>query len=167
MPSAEKARAVGVPLKMMASAWERGGITDRQVRQDEIIAAVGAEHAAAIPPAAGRIIEPIVGGVLDDRLLAVFAGDRDTVLVRDVDHLRVDALLEKDRHRSGVVGGDKIKRGLHRGEIAGAVGYVDDKYFLRSFKQVVGMTPGAYRKARARLAADRQLAPTQVGAGHG
>lgn len=52
------------------------------------------------------------------------------------------------------------------GEIAGAVGYVDDKYFLRSFKQVVGMTPGGYRRSRAALQADlRDVAPEQ--AAHG
>lgn len=34
------------------------------------------------------------------------------------------------------------------GKIAYAVGYGDEKYFLRAFKQVVGMTPSAYRLKR-------------------
>lgn len=40
------------------------------------------------------------------------------------------------------------------GRIAYAVGYGDEKYFLRAFKNSVGMTPGAYRlsEAKARLA---------------
>jgi AraC-like DNA-binding protein len=38
-------------------------------------------------------------------------------------------------------------------QVAYAVGYNDDKYFLRAFKKSVGMTPSAYRLKRAKSAA--------------
>lgn len=40
------------------------------------------------------------------------------------------------------------------GQIAYAVGYQDEKYFLRAFKASVGMTPTAYRTKRAEEKAD-------------
>lgn len=40
-------------------------------------------------------------------------------------------------------------------QVAYAVGYNDDKYFLRAFKNSVGMTPSAYRLKRAKSAAGR------------
>ena len=39
---------------------------------------------------------------------------------------------------------------MHINEIAGAVGYQDNKYFHRSFKKIVGISPGKYRTTRAR-----------------
>jgi AraC-like DNA-binding protein len=47
------------------------------------------------------------------------------------------------------------------GRIAFAVGYQDEKYFMRAFKRTLGMTPGTYRASRAALAAEgrRRLSP--------
>jgi AraC-like DNA-binding protein len=39
------------------------------------------------------------------------------------------------------------------GRIAFAVGYQDEKYFMRAFKRTLGMTPGTYRASRAASAA--------------
>ncbi|WP_299842538.1 AraC family transcriptional regulator [uncultured Paracoccus sp.] len=40
------------------------------------------------------------------------------------------------------------------GQVAYAVGYQDEKYFLRAFKTATGMTPTAYRRKRAEEKAD-------------
>jgi AraC family transcriptional activator of pobA len=45
-------------------------------------------------------------------------------------------------------------------QVAYAVGYNDEKYFLRAFKKLVGMTPGTYRLQRARCDAGAAL-PTR------
>jgi AraC family transcriptional activator of pobA len=46
-------------------------------------------------------------------------------------------------------------------QVAYAVGYNDEKYFLRAFKKLVGMTPGTYRLQRARTDATADPASRQ------
>jgi AraC-like DNA-binding protein len=43
-------------------------------------------------------------------------------------------------------------------QVAYAVGYNDDKYFLRAFKNSTGVTPSAYRLKRAKSDAAAKLA---------
>ena len=89
---------------------------------------------AALPPlgagigigAAERIaaggIEPIVGRVGDDALLAVLAEQRDRVLIGEEHHFGISALAEQDRCGRGIAVGNEVERALHRAEIARAVG---------------------------------------------
>jgi hypothetical protein len=108
----------------LTAAWRRR-VVKRQMGDRQVVAVYGAEHAAAITAGhrtAIRVVQALVVGVGEDRVLAVLAHKREVVLMGEVDDLVVCTAAQEESRGHSVAGRDEVDGSLHCGEVAGAIG---------------------------------------------